>query len=216
MVVATMASASSAQWSIVAPPEWKDVSTALRQQPQIQEQQKKLMAKGGAMELVGYQSPTGDSLFVIFTRAAASGRDAGRATRDFEAGAHESSIKLGSETSYMTREHNHTLIADQVIDASGRSFWMRRLTGVNDAYLLSVAATCTGPQGACASALQSLTLDSSGFHPLGINSGDIGGVDRESDAYKAGYAAGRVLVAVIIALLLLWLLVRLRRAKQSR
>lgn len=210
----TTATASPSQWSVIAPAEWEDVSVAVAQQPDVQKQQSALMARDGTMEIVAYRSPTEDSLFVIFMRMAATTNAAGRAAREFEAGAHDSSSKLGSEKSYTLHERNNTLIAEQVIEASRGIISMRRLTGVNELHLMSVAATCIGPQQQCASALQSLTLDSTGFQSLGVGNIHASGVNYESDAYKLGQAIGRLLGAAVVVLLLLWLLVRIRRKKQ--
>ena len=182
------------------------MSALAREQPAFVEQQKRVAAANGTIELRRYVGDDGGSFAVVFMRIGGVKDAAGTAVRAFEDGAHSSSAKVAHDVSYRAFEDGVLFVGEQVISVDGHERYMKRLTGVKDGRFQSLSGICEGTQSTCKTALMSLAIDRTGFAPLVTTR-------RGSDAYEIGQATGRLLMAVLIILVLIWVLVRMRRAR---
>lgn len=203
--------AASPQWSVTPPPGWSDVSDVASQLPGVQKPRQHLTENGGTTELASYSGEQGEMFTVMFSRQPA-GRSVARQARSFEAGLHDNLAKQGPDTNYTIRQEDNTLIADQVIADPGGTLRSRRMIGANGSEMLSLIGVCNGPAAVCVAALQSMTLNKTGFLPF-EQADSV--VDRSSDAYRQGQVVGNILLALIAVLALLLILRRIRNKQPS-
>jgi hypothetical protein len=203
-MAASRASASPALWSVAPPAGWNDASASFAGHPEIQQASKRLAVLGGSLEFARYESATGDYLLVVFVRMSPAGNtpNADVAVPSYEAGVH----RAEPQSSYHARVEDDALVAELTGTGATGPEHIRRLTGMTATELVSVSATCTGPAADCDPALQSLTIDRTGFQPL---SGRVADGGDKSTAYMAGRIAGIVALVGLIG----WFL--LRRKSQS-
>jgi|JI10StandDraft_1071094.scaffolds.fasta_scaffold53332_6 hypothetical protein len=226
LLTLSSATVSAKGWSIDPPPGWQDITEGAADVPAIAAARAQLEAAGGEHELVVFAGPDGLVQIIYLTF---SGKPEPAPLLNWEAGLRDSLAAAGTELSYQRRVDRDVVIVDERMRAQdGAVMYVRSMAGIpGPGRLVTLGVTCAAPEATCADVFASVTLDRTGFLPVGAlgpsppvkavrdaqRSAQPLDIDERSGAYRAGALVGRLLVVGLLVGLVVTL-VRKRRRKR--
>lgn len=228
MLTLSSATVSAKGWSIDPPPGWQDVTLAAADVPAIAAARAQLEAAGGEHELVVFSGPDG---VLQITYLTFSGKPEPEPLLNWEAGMRDALAAAGTELSYQRRVDRDVVIVDDRLRAEdGAVMYVRSMAGMpGPGRLVTLGVTCAAPEATCADLFASVTLDRTGFLPVGAlgpspavkavrdaqRSASSPDIDERSGAYRAGALVGRLLVVGLLVGLVVTLVGKRRRKRPA-
>jgi hypothetical protein len=145
-------------WKITPPPDWTDISEAVQEAKDIQEQRAELAALNQHSSVEVYESGDGGLLHVLHGLPQRSSLEPTSELGGWERGVRRTIAEDARELSYERRFTGKALIADATWMYGDQTVYTRYTAGFDTSTrLVFVAATCAGPEARCLAATRSLT-----------------------------------------------------------